>query len=71
MTKQIEKIKKKLDKLYLEKKTLEENIELLEMEREELENKEIVAICRENTISLEQLYEMVKKENKNEKEKTL
>ena len=55
MKKELVQIKAKIKKLQERKALIDEELEPLFIREEELENDEIVAICRENNITIEEL----------------
>jgi len=67
-------VKRRIKKLLEKKALIDEELEPLFIREEELENEEIIAICRKNNITINDLMAKVnrekaemKKENKNEK----
>lgn len=71
MKKELKNIKSKIKKLQEKKTLIDQELEPLFMREEELENEEIIAICRKNNITLTDLMAKVKKEQTEmKKEKT-
>lgn len=73
MGKELYIVKNKIQKLKAKKALIDEELEPLFIREEELENEEIVAICRKNNITISDLMAKVnrekaelKKERKNE-----
>ena len=64
MSRRLNTVNNKINKLNEKKALLEEELGLLLLEKEELENQEIVAICRKNDISLEELMKKVNEEKR-------
>ena len=62
MKKELTAVKNKIKKLRDKKALIDEELEPLLMREEELENEEIVAICRKNNITITDLMAKVKKE---------
>ena len=62
MKKELTAVKNKIQKLKDKKALIDEELELLLIREEELENEEIVAICRKNNITIADLMAKVKKE---------
>ena len=62
MKKELTAVKNKIQKLRDKKALIDEELELLLIREEELENEEIVAICRKNNITIADLMAKVKKE---------
>lgn len=62
MKKELKNIKSKIKKLQEKKALIDQELEPLFMREEELENEEIIAICRKNNITLTDLMAKVKKE---------
>ena len=62
MKKELTAVKNKIQKLKDKKALIDEELELLLIREEELENEEIIAICRKNNITLTDLMAKVKKE---------
>lgn len=71
VSRRLNTVNNKINKIKEKKAQLEEELGLLLLEKEELENQEIVAICRKNDISLEELMKKVneKKRLKNKEDK--
>ena len=71
MKKELTAVKNKIKKLRDKKALIDEKLEPLLIREEELENEEIVAICRKNNITITDLMAKVKKEQTEiKKEKT-
>ena len=71
MKKELTAVKNKIQKLKDKKALIDEELEPLLIREEELENEEIVAICRKNNITITDLIAKVKKEQtETKKEKT-
>ena len=71
MKKELTAVKNKIQKLRDKKALIDEELEPLLIREEELENEEIVAICRKNNITIADLMAKVKKEQTEiKKEKT-
>ena len=71
MKKELTAVKNKIQKLKDKKALIDEELEPLLIREEELENEEIVAICRKNNITITDLMARVKKEQtETKKEKT-
>ena len=62
LNKKLKNIKGKIKKLKDKKALIDEELEPLFIREEELENEEIVAICRKNNITIIDLIAKVKKE---------
>ena len=62
MKKELTAVKNKIKKLRDKKALIDEELEPLLIREEELENEEIVAICRKNNITLTDLMAKVKRE---------
>ena len=62
MKKELTAVKNKIQKLKDKKALIDEELEPLLIREEELENEEIVAICRKNNITIIDLMAKVKKE---------
>lgn len=62
MKKELTAVKNKIQKLKDKKALIDEELEPLFIREEELENEEIIAICRKNNITLTDLMAKVKKE---------
>ncbi|HFD5532539.1 TPA: conjugal transfer protein [Streptococcus pyogenes] len=62
MKKELTAVKNKIQKLKDKKALIDEELEPLLIREEELENEEIVAICRKNNITITDLMAKVKKE---------
>ena len=71
MKKELTAVKNKIKKLRDKKALIDEELEPLFIREEELENEEIIAICRKNNITITDLMAKVKKEQTEmKKEKT-
>ena len=71
MKKELTAVKNKIQKLKDKKALIEQELEPLFIREEELENEEIIAICRKNNITITDLMAKVKKEQtETKKEKT-
>ena len=71
MKKELIAVKNRIKKLKDKKALIDEELEPLFIREEELENEEIVAICRKNNITITDLMAKVKKEQTEmKKEKT-
>ena len=71
MKKELTAVKNKIQKLKDKKALIDEELEPLLIREEELENEEIIAICRKNNITIADLMAKVKKEQTEmKKEKT-
>jgi len=69
--KELTAVKNKIQKLKDKKALIDEELEPLLIREEELENEEIIAICRKNNITITDLMAKVKKEQTEmKKEKT-
>ena len=62
MKKELKNIKSKIKKLKEKKALIDQELEPLFIREEELENEEIIAICRKNNITIVDLMAKVKKE---------
>lgn len=62
MKKELTAVKNKIQKLKDKKALIDQELEPLFIREEELENEEIIAICRKNNITLTDLMAKVKKE---------
>ena len=62
MKKELTAVKNRIKKLQDKKALIDEELEPLLIREEELENEEIVAICRKNNITIADLMAKVKKE---------
>ena len=62
MKKELTAVKNKIKKLRDKKALIDEELEPLLIREEELENEEIIAICRKNNITITDLMAKVKKE---------
>ena len=71
MKKELTAVKNRIKKLKDKKALIDEELEPLLIREEELENEEIIAICRKNNITIIDLMAKVKKEQTEiKKEKT-
>ena len=71
MGKELYIVKNKIQKLKAKKALIDEQLEPLFIREEELENEEIVAICRKNNITIDDLMAKVNKQKAEmKKEKT-
>ena len=71
MKKELTAVKNKIQKLKDKKALIDQELEPLFISEEELENEEIIAICRKNNITITDLMAKVKKEQTEiKKEKT-
>ena len=71
MKKELTAVKNKIQKLKDKKALIDKELEPLLIREEELENEEIIAICRKNNITITDLMAKVKKEQTEmKKEKT-
>ncbi|WP_049493748.1 hypothetical protein [Streptococcus constellatus] len=71
MKKELTAVKNRIKKLKDKKALIDEELEPLLIREEELENEEIIAICRKNNITISDLMAKVKKEQTEiKKEKT-
>ena len=71
MKKELTAVKNRIKKLKDKKALIDEELEPLLIHEEELENEEIIAICRKNNITITDLMAKVKKEQTEmKKEKT-
>ena len=62
MKKELTAVKNRIKKLKDKKALIDEELEPLLIREEELENEEIIAICRKNNITITDLMAKVKKE---------
>ena len=62
MKKELTAVKNKIQKLRDKKALIDEELEPLLIREEELENEEIIAICRKNNITITDLMAKVKEE---------
>ena len=62
MRKELVQVKAKIKKLQERKALIDEELEPLFIREEELENEEIIAICRSNKITIADLMEKLRKE---------
>ena len=62
MKKELTAVKNKIKKLRDKKALIDEELEPLLIREEELENEEIIAICRKNNITISDLMAKAKKE---------
>ncbi|MGF3076181.1 conjugal transfer protein [Facklamia sp. P12955] len=68
MSRRLKTVRNKINKTNEKIALLQEELGLLLLEEEELEDQEIIAICRKNKITLEDLMKKIKedkKENRN------
>ena len=71
MKKELTAVKNRIKKLQDKKALIDEELEPLFIREEELENEEIIAICRKNNITITDLMAKVKREQTEmKKEKT-
>lgn len=71
MKKELTAVKNRIKRLKYKKALIDEELEPLLIREEELENEEIIAICRKNNITITDLMAKVKKEQtETKKEKT-
>ncbi|CAI3447647.1 conjugal transfer protein [Enterococcus cecorum] len=71
MKKELTAVKNKIKKLKNKKALIDEELEPLFIREEELENEEIIAICRKNNITIGDLMTKVNREKKEvKKERT-
>lgn len=71
MKKELTAVKNRIKKLKDKKALIDEELEPLLIREEELENEEIIAICRKNNITISDLMAKVKREQTEmKKEKT-
>ena len=71
LKKELKNIKSKIQKLKDKKSLIDEELEPLFIREEELENEEIIAICRKNNITISDLMAKIKREQTEmKKEKT-
>lgn len=71
MKKELTAVKNKIKKLKNKKALIDEELEPLFIREEELENEEIIAICRKNNITIGDLMAKVNREKKEvKKERT-
>lgn len=64
MKKELVQVKAKIKKLQEQKALIDEELEPLFIRKEELENEEIIAICRKNNITIEELLANAKRNKK-------
>lgn len=64
MRKELVQVKAKIKKLQERKALIDEELEPLFIREEELENEEIIAICRKNNITIEELLANAKRNKK-------
>ena len=62
VSRRLNTINNKINKLNEKKALLEEELGLLLLEKEELEDQEIIAVCKKNNITLEELMRRVNEE---------
>ena len=71
MKKELTAVKNRIKRLKYKKALIDEELEPLLIREEELENEEIIAICRKNNITISDLMAKVKREQMEmKKEKT-
>ncbi len=66
MRKELKQTKQKIAKLLDKKALIDKQLEPLFIREEELENEEIIAICRKNNITIEELLKKVNNDKKTE-----
>ncbi len=66
MKKELKQTKQKIAKLLDKKALIDKQLEPLFIREEELENEEIIAICRKNNITIEELLNKVNKKKNTE-----
>lgn len=64
MSKKLDKITSKIEKLKFKRDLIDEQLEPLEKEREQLEGEEILAVCKKNKITIKDLMDMNEQEVK-------
>lgn len=69
MGKELNQVKNKIQKLLFKKALIDEKLEPLFMQEKELEDQEIIVICRKNNITIEDLMNKVNKDKENKKVK--
>lgn len=62
MSKKLDKITSKIEKLKFKRDLIDEQLEPLEKEREQLEGEEILAVCKKNKITIKDLMDMNEQE---------
>lgn len=62
MRKELTQVRKKKEKLLLRLKATQDELDRLSLREEELENQEIVAICRQNHITLDALAKKIRQD---------
>ena len=62
VSRRLNTLNNKINKLNEKKALLEEELGLLLLEKEELEGQEIIAVCKKNNITLEELMRKVNEE---------
>lgn len=67
MNKELILVKNKIQRLKDKRDLIDEKLEPLFIREEELENEEIIAICRSNKITIADLMEKLRKERSDEK----
>ena len=67
MKKELTAVKNKIQKLKDKKALIDEELEPLFIREEELENEEIIAICRKNNITIADLMAKIKREQTEKK----
>ena len=68
MKKELTIVKNKIKKLLEKKALIDEELKPLFVREEELENEEIIAICRKNNITINDLREKINIKNLDEKQ---
>lgn len=68
MNRRLKTVNNKIQRLSDKKALIEEELGLLYLEKEEIEDQEILAICKKNDITLQDLMKKINEEN-SEKEK--
>lgn len=64
MSKKLDKLTSKIEKLKFKRDLIDEQLEPLEKEREQLEGEEILAVCKKNKITIKDLMDMNEQEVK-------
>lgn len=62
MSRRLNTVNNKIEKLNAKKALIEEELGLLILEKEELEDQEILAVCKKNKITLEELMKKINEE---------
>ncbi|HDV4123973.1 MULTISPECIES: conjugal transfer protein [Enterococcus] len=70
MNRELTNIKRRIKKLKDKKALIDEELEPLFIREEELENEEIIAVCKKNHITLKDLMEKVNREKKEVKKES-